>query len=375
MTLSAPVSPAAAAVLDRIAEIEGRFDAAQSVASSTASVGASAGLLGGFGGVLDQALNPTPWTAEASIGSGSSSVAGSSTGQAILEGSMQYLGIPYRWGGTDPATGLDCSGFVQQAYEDMGIRLPRVSRQQATVGVEVPSLAQAQPGDLITFGQPVDHIGIFVGDNRMIVAPRTGDVVKIQEITRPIANIRRVVGSGGELLGSGASYLGASGPSVSSSSSASAATSRLAMEARLGRLGEVSAAGGSALPQTVPYAALFEAAGAKHGVESRLLASVAKVESNFNPNAGSPAGAQGLMQFMPSTAKGMGIDPLDPAQAIDGAARYLRAQMDRFGSVELALAAYNAGPGAVSRAGGIPPYAETRAYVPTVLSVMRGGAW
>lgn len=372
MTLSAPISPGASAVLDRIAEIESRFDAPEAVVESSAA-GGSASLLGGFGGVLDQALNATPWTAETSTGSGSSSAPDSATGQAIVEGSMQYLGIPYRWGGTDPATGLDCSGFVQQAYEDMGIRLPRVSRQQATVGVEVPSLAQAQPGDLITFGQPVDHIGIFVGDNRMIVAPRTGDVVKIQEITRPIANIRRVVGPGGELLGSGASYIGAANSSVSTSSAA--AMGRLAVEARLGRLGGASSTAGSALPSSVPYASLFEAAGAKHGVDSRLLASVAKVESNFNPNAGSPAGAQGLMQFMPSTAKGMGIDPLDPAQAIDGAARYLRGQLDRFGSVELALAAYNAGPGAVARAGGIPPYAETRAYVPKVLSIMRGGAW
>lgn len=368
MTLAPPASSGAAAVLGRIAEITARFETPGSPVI-TGGPGAAAGTLGGFGGALERALDAGPWSTFTGAGSG----APSPTGEAVVEGAMRYLGVPYRWGGTDPATGLDCSGFVQQAYEDMGIRLPRVSRQQATVGVEVPSLDQAQPGDLVTFGEPVDHIGIYVGDNRMIVAPRTGDVVKIQEITRPITNIRRVVGPAGELLGSGAGYLrslgGAAPPAVP------AASSRLALDARLGRLSGTVEPGGGPLPATVPYAALFEAAGAEHGVDSRLLAAVAKTESNFNANARSRAGAQGLMQFMPETARGMGIDPLDPAQAIDGAARYLRTQMDRFGSVELALAAYNAGPGAVARAGGIPPYPETRAYVPKVLSIMRGGAW
>jgi soluble lytic murein transglycosylase-like protein len=77
------------------------------------------------------------------------------------------------------------------------------------------------------------------------------------------------------------------------------------------------------------------------------------------------------MQFMPATARGLGIDPTDPNQAIEGAARYLRQQLDRFGSLELAVAAYNAGPGAVARFGGVPPYAETRSYVTKVLGAYR----
>jgi soluble lytic murein transglycosylase-like protein len=115
------------------------------------------------------------------------------------------------------------------------------------------------------------------------------------------------------------------------------------------------------------YAALFNAAGAAHGIDPTLLSAVARAESGYNPNAVSRSGALGLMQFMPGTASGLGIDPLDPAQAVDGAARYLAQQLERFGSVELALAAYNAGPGAVSRFGGVPPYPETQNYVTKVL--------
>jgi soluble lytic murein transglycosylase-like protein len=122
------------------------------------------------------------------------------------------------------------------------------------------------------------------------------------------------------------------------------------------------------LADGVPFADLFRAAGATHGIQPSILAAVAKTESAFDPNATSHAGAQGLMQFMPATAADMGVDPFDPASAIDGAARYLTQNLRRFGSLELALAAYNAGPGAVQQHGGIPPFAETQAYVPKVLA-------
>jgi len=117
-----------------------------------------------------------------------------------------------------------------------------------------------------------------------------------------------------------------------------------------------------------PWAAQIEAAATEAGVDPRLLAALTWAESGFNAGARSGAGAIGLTQLMPGTAAGLGVDPVDPAQNLRGGARYLRTQLDRFGSVDLALAAYNAGPGRVAQAGGVPRIAETQAYVPRVLS-------
>lgn len=120
------------------------------------------------------------------------------------------------------------------------------------------------------------------------------------------------------------------------------------------------------------WTATFKLAGQRHGVDPKLLAAVAQTESGGNPFARSSAGALGIMQFMPATAKELGVDPMDPSSAIDGAARLLKKHLAQFGSVDLALAAYNAGAGAVSRHGGIPPYAETQAYVTKVQDLLKG---
>ncbi len=120
---------------------------------------------------------------------------------------------------------------------------------------------------------------------------------------------------------------------------------------------------------TTAYDALIQQSARANGVDPALLKALIRQESGFDPDARSPAGASGLTQLMPATAASLGVtDPTDPAQAIEGGARYLRQQLDAFGGDEAkALAAYNAGPGAVSRYGGIPPYAETQQYVTRVL--------
>lgn len=134
--------------------------------------------------------------------------------------------------------------------------------------------------------------------------------------------------------------------------------------------------GDGGLPAYVPprYAPMIARAAEAYNVQPELLAAQLQAESGFNPDAVSPAGAQGIAQFMPATARAVGLrDPFDPAQAIVAQAKLMSAHLRRFGSIPLALAAYNAGPGAVERFGGVPPFAETRAYVARILALMKGG--
>jgi cell wall-associated NlpC family hydrolase len=254
-------------------------------------------------------------------------------GAKVIDIGKKYLGTPYKWGGTNPDTGLDCSGFTKLVYKQVGIDLPRVSRDQAKVGTKVGSLAEAKPGDLLFFDSPVHHVGIYVGDNKILDAPKTGDVVRIRKVWEKPSAIRRVL------------------PETSAASAMSAVPA--------------VPKGGSTL--SGPYASLFVAAGRKHGVDPALLSAVAKAESGYKADAVSRAGAQGLMQLMPSTARGLGVNPKDPAEAVDGAARLLAGYLrDYKGNTDLVLAAYNAGPGAVRKYGGVPPFNETRTYVERV---------
>jgi peptidoglycan DL-endopeptidase CwlO len=338
-------------VTSRLAEIQSRIASLSSGPDN--SVGTAPGAAGDFSSVLASFLSPSDPSATADTSglsalSGSpSDPAGTTSGAAVVNAASKYLGVPYAWGGTNPATGLDCSGLVQRTYADLGIALPRVASDQARMGTPVANLSQAQPGDLVAFGSPVDHIGIYAGGGKMVVAPHRGTTVRIEDITMTPTAIRRIVSD------PTAGIAGIAGLGGTSSLGSLAATA-------------TSSAGGQS-----PYADLFSAAGARYGVDPRVLSAVAKAESGYNPNAASPAGAQGLMQLMPSTASSLGVNPMDPAQAIDGAARLLAGHLQRFGRLDLALAAYNAGGTAVARAGGIPPYPETQAYVKRVLNYVK----
>lgn len=116
-------------------------------------------------------------------------------------------------------------------------------------------------------------------------------------------------------------------------------------------------------PYNGPYLAMAQEAALRHGVPVDLFLKLVQQESGWNARAESHKGALGLAQLMPATARRLGVDPLDPEENLDGGARYLAQQYRDFGSWRLALAAYNAGPEAVRRHGGVPPYKETRNYV------------
>jgi soluble lytic murein transglycosylase-like protein len=124
----------------------------------------------------------------------------------------------------------------------------------------------------------------------------------------------------------------------------------------------------------VPFSETIEAASAKYGINPSLLAGLIEQESHFDPTVGSGAGAQGLTELMPETAAFLGVtDPHDPTQSIEGGARLLSEKLSEFGgNTELALAAYNAGSGAVQQYNGIPPYPETQDYVQKVLGYAAG---
>ena len=127
---------------------------------------------------------------------------------------------------------------------------------------------------------------------------------------------------------------------------------------------------------TNPYDGLIRRAAHRHELDPALLTAVVRAESAFDPNARSSSGAMGLMQLMPETAKSLGVrNPYDPGQNIEGGAKLLRSLIDRYGGrLDFALAAYNAGAGTVDKYNGVPPYAETRGYVDSILNDYRVSA-
>ncbi|MDQ0094639.1 C40 family peptidase [Paeniglutamicibacter psychrophenolicus] len=149
-------------------------------------------------------------------------------GSDVVAAAKMYLGVPYVWGGNNPKIGLDCSSFVQHTFRDLGVEVPRVARQQAKEGTEVPSLSQAKPGDLIVT-RGGGHIGIYLGDNKMIHAPRPGESVSIRklfETDATIMTIRRIVPSETSVPGAAKPAAGAIQDTVSVQAELTAALQR-----------------------------------------------------------------------------------------------------------------------------------------------------
>lgn len=399
---------AVAAVTGRIATIQAQFSAASTATRATTTTDTTSAKA--FAAELDGAVR-TAATASSSADGASTATASSSstvTGDTVVATAKKYLGVPYVWGGTSPS-GLDCSGLVQITFKELGIDLPRVSRDQATAGQPVASMDDARPGDLIAFGTPVDHIAIYVGDGKILEAPEPGKNVRIVDMFREPVAIRRVVpaGDGSEVT--------AAGLGNATTPDGTAATTELGIPPGFMKLWNIAAL--DTVPRAVPltalgilpdtgavttatqaassissgdgldaaapraadlsdavaeYAADFASAESAFGLPQGLLAAVAQTESGGRADAVSSAGAQGLMQLMPATAAALGVtDSFDPQQAITGAAKYLSDQLSAFdGNLTNALAAYNAGPGAVRQYGGVPPYAETQNYVKKITDMM-----
>jgi peptidoglycan DL-endopeptidase CwlO len=294
----------------------------------------------------------TPGSASGASAVSAPTAAGGTTASKVIGEAKKYLGVKYVWGGESPS-GFDCSGLVQYVYKKFGVSLPRVSQDQAHAGKAI-SAAEAKPGDLVFFHNPATHVGIYLGDGKMLDAPNSRSVVRIEKLWSGVSGFRRVLPDSAFSASGTAAVRAASSSGVASATSSSAS----ALAAKLPAAGK-------------QYAGAIVAAANKSGVNPALLGALVWTESGFNSRAVSPAGAKGLVQLMPATARGLGVDPMNPTQALEGGARYLKQQLNLFGGrTDLALAAYNAGPSAVRKYGGVPPYNETRNYVRTVQTKM-----
>ena len=205
------------AELTRPAAAETDAAALKSAAATSLATGTGSGDAASFTEALTAALGGTNGTDISSLanslGLGSTTAigalkgitapatvpaSGAATGNDVVAMAKKYIGVPYVWGGTNPATGMDCSGFTQRVFKDLGIEIPRVVSDQMRQGTPVASLAEAKPGDLlVSFGG--DHISIYLGNGKAIDAPVPGKTIQIRDAWEQHSNltsIRRIVPAG-----------------------------------------------------------------------------------------------------------------------------------------------------------------------------------
>lgn len=203
--LSQPVAAAAGSAPDSSTGTAGSAAFSQALAAASASGGsglsaALSQLPRSAGTTTAAAPLALPDTAGAAAPAGQSATAvnGAASGTDVVAMAKKYIGVPYVWGGTDPASGMDCSGFVQRVFKDLNIELPRVVSDQMQQGTPVASLAEAKPGDLlVSFGG--NHISIYLGDGKAIDAPVPGQTIQIRDAWEKYSNltsIRRIVPAG-----------------------------------------------------------------------------------------------------------------------------------------------------------------------------------
>ncbi|MBM7792252.1 C40 family peptidase [Paenarthrobacter ilicis] len=193
-TSTAVSSGSSAASAADAASFASALSSAMGTSSSSSSSLVSGVGAAGLGSLLPAAGSTTATAGAAAVGTSGGAV----SGDAVVAAAKKYIGVPYVWGGTNPAVGMDCSGFVQRVFKDLGVELPRVVSDQMQKGTPVASLAEAKPGDLlVSYGG--EHISIYLGNGKAIDAPVPGQTIQIRDAWEKYSNltsIRRIVPAG-----------------------------------------------------------------------------------------------------------------------------------------------------------------------------------
>ena len=175
--------------LGRIEEI--RSTLSQLSGATAAKAVGAASTASATGSDAEFASTLSSLTSAATAGTDTGASGGAAADGKVLDAVQKYLGLPYIWGGNDPAQGLDCSSFVQNVYKDLGHTLPRVTWDQMNSGTEVSSMAEAQPGDLL-FSHDGGHVAIYLGNGKAVDAPQPGQTIAIRDAWETDANVTTI---------------------------------------------------------------------------------------------------------------------------------------------------------------------------------------